>query len=128
MSPDEAAAIIRANLPPENYRMLRDALKFVLEHIDSQARQIAELKDLCDFKDIRAGTLLEQIEALKAGWIAERAVLNYIELAEGYDYRNHVILSDDDRSAAKKSLAAEHPELFSDPTKMMADSERGARP
>lgn len=54
----------------------------------------------------------KQIEALKAGWIEDRAILDYIELVEGYDYGAHVVLSDDERSDAKDSLAAEHPELF----------------
>lgn len=91
-----------------------DLLPATLEHIDSQARQIAALKD--DLLTDRAELIL------------------YSPEFSLWRYQHHIneIRDQDDlkpiTEEAQRQLAAEHPDLFREPTKMMADSEKEARP
>jgi hypothetical protein len=127
MSPEELAELRKIPIQMLNKSVVIPAL---LTHIDSQARRIATLcetgKTMAEFYihatlthqenfDVVAQICLDaldRIEAMQTELIEYRAILDYIKQSEGHDYLAHTIVSDGERSEAKRSLVNEHTNLF----------------
>jgi hypothetical protein len=88
--------------------------QMMLEHINSQARKIEALKE--DLLTDRSDLILYSPEF--SVW---RYQHNVNDIREQDDWTPI-------KTEARRQLAAEHPDLFCEPTKMMADSEKEARP